>query len=104
MLLLSINNSHVGLSISSVNSGLSTFDSLSVLWDGSGGRRVLELLALIGFGLKLDGRSVRRSSLSSNGSGILLVIEVLSPCLPVLLTVSDGHVFLSVSSVNSGLS
>jgi len=45
VLLLTVNDSHVGLSVSSVNGSLATLDSSSVLWDGSGGRRVFELLA-----------------------------------------------------------
>jgi hypothetical protein len=101
--LLSIDDAHVGLSVSSVNGSLATLDSLSVLWNGSGGRRVLEFLSLVWLGLQLQSGSVWGSGLSLEGSGISLVVKVLSPVLPILLSVGHGHVGSSVSSVDSGL-
>ena len=101
MLLLTVDDAHVSSSVSSVDSGLASHicSRSSNSWG-----RLLELLSLVGFSLKLDSRSVRRSSLSLKSGTILLVVKVLSPCLPVLLTIDNAHVGLSISSVNSGLS
>jgi hypothetical protein len=101
MLLLTVNDAHISLSISSVDSSLA---SHACVRGSNSGWRLLELLSLVWSGLNLDSRSVRRSGLSFKSGGILLVVQVLSPSLPILLTVDDTHIRLAVSSVYGGLS
>jgi hypothetical protein len=101
MLLLTVNDAHISLSISSVDSSLA---SHACVRGSNSGWRLLELLSLVWSGLNLDSRSVRRSGLSFKSGGILLVVQVLSPSLPILLTVDNTHIRLAVSSVYGGLS
>lgn len=101
--LFSISDTHVSLSVSSVNSGLASLDTLGVFWNNNCGWGVLEFFSGVWGSFHLNGRHVWRSSLSLEGGSISLVVKVLSPVLPILLSISDTHVRLSISSVDSGL-